>query len=67
MPVTLMPSNIAIIAGMNPVPTILIVAPPAADPTDGRTSVTAGAALDGVGMTGGEAGMTDGEAGNPDD
>jgi hypothetical protein len=58
-----MPSNIAIIPGMKPVPTILMVAPPAADPTDGRTSVTVGAALDGVG----EAGTTDGEVGNPDD
>jgi hypothetical protein len=55
-----------IIPGMNPVPTILMLAPPAADPTEGRTSVTAGAALDGVGMTGG-AGMTDGEPGNPED
>jgi len=61
-----MPSNVAIIPGMNPVPTILMLAPPAADPTDGRTSVTAGAGPDGVGMTG-EAEMTDGEPGNPDD
>jgi len=56
----------ATIPGMNPVPMILMTAPPPADPTDGRTSVTAGAGPDGVGTTG-EAGMTDGEAGNPED
>jgi hypothetical protein len=49
---------------MNPVATILIVAPPAADPTDGKMSVRAGAALDGVGMTGGDG---DGAPGSPDD
>jgi len=47
---------------MNPVPTILSVAPPAADPADGTIPVTAGAALDVVGMT-----VDDGELGSPDD
>jgi hypothetical protein len=61
-----MPSNIATIPGLNPVPLILMTAPPTADPAGGRISVTAGAAPGGVGMTG-EGGMTDGEVGNPDD
>jgi hypothetical protein len=60
-----MPSNIATIPGMNPVPMILMTAPPPVDPTDGRTSMTEGAGPDGAG---GRAVMTvDGEAGNPDD
>jgi hypothetical protein len=57
----------AVIPDMNPVPTILMGVPPAADPTAGRTAVTTGAALGGVGLTGGGAGLTDGAAGNLDD
>jgi hypothetical protein len=52
----------AIIPGMNPVPTILNVAPPVDDPTDGRISVMTGAALDVVGLT-----VDDGAPGSPDD
>ena len=42
-----------------------IVAPPAVDPTDGRTSVTAGAGPDGA--RGGSGMTVDGEPGNPDE
>jgi hypothetical protein len=59
-----MSSNVMIIPGMNPVPTILMIEPPAAEPTAGTTAVTSGAALGR-----GEVGVAgdDGAVGNPDD
>ena len=42
--VTLMSSNMTVIPGMNPVPTILTIEPPAAEPKAGMTAVTVGLA-----------------------
>jgi hypothetical protein len=43
-----MSSNITVIPGMNPVPTILTIEPPAAEPTAGMTAVTFGLPMGGV-------------------